>query len=183
MRLRILEKEFGAQLSLSWRAFLLRPSAEQRPIEKFRRYTRSWQRVAEDTPAGEFRQWATEERPPTHSVPPHLVAKAAEQLGKEAFHAVHDALMKAYFFDNRDVSAEDTLKNIWASCGLPDAEFARSRDPELLETVLREHNEALAAGASGAPAFRMADQDVAVMGALPVATLQRWVSRALAKDI
>lgn len=176
----MLQEEFGDRLALEWRSFLLRPHAEgQRNLEKFRGYTQSWLRVAEDQPAGDFRPWSTDENPPTHSVPPHLVAKAAAELGDEAFHCVHDALLKAYFVENRDVSSDATLSAIWQDCGLDAAEFARRENPALLKTVIDEHNEAINCGATGAPAFRMAHMDTAIVGSHPVPVLQRWINRVL----
>lgn len=179
MRVRLLKQEFGDRLELEWRSFLLRPEPEPRTLEKFRAYTRSWQRVAEDEPSGEFRVWSTDEGPPSHSVPPHLIAKGAAELGEEAFDAVHGALLRAYFTDNRDISAEPTLRAIWSEAGLPDDEFERCRNPELLNRIIEEHNEAISVGASGAPAFRMSHHDVAITGAHPVPTLSRWINRVL----
>ena len=183
MRTRILKQEFGDRLELEWRSFLLRPHAESRPLEKFRKYTQSWLRVAEDHPAGNFRPWSTDENPPSHSIPPHLVAKAAAELGSEAFEAIHEALLKAYFVENRDVSNETTLHAIWEACELDPVQFERSRKPEILKAVIDEYNEAMKYGASGAPAFRMSHHDAAIVGAHPVETLRRWINRVLDDDI
>ena len=78
MRLRELQAEFGDALELRWKSFLLRPQPEPgRDLEKFRRYTEGWRRAAQEEPAAEFQVWSTDEGPPSHSVPAHLVAKAA----------------------------------------------------------------------------------------------------------
>ena len=78
VRLWRLEDEFGDRVSIEWRPFLLRPHPDPgRTLEKFRAYTASWARPAAEPDGGTFRVWATEEGPPSHSVPPHLVAKAA----------------------------------------------------------------------------------------------------------
>ena len=183
MRVRILEKEFGDRLELEWQSFLLRPHTESRPLEKFRKYTQSWLKVAEDQPAGNFRPWSTDEDPPSHSIPPHLIAKAAAELGNEAFEAIHEALLKAYFVENRDISNEATLRAIWEACGLDPVQIERSRKPEILKMVIDEHNEAKNYGASGAPAFRMSHHNVAIVGAHPVETLRRWINRILDDDI
>jgi predicted DsbA family dithiol-disulfide isomerase len=178
-----LKETFGEQLQLEWRSFLLRPHrGEQRSLEKFRTYTHSWERVAADKPAPEFRVWSTDEGPPSHSIPPHLVAKAAAQLGEDAFETVHDALLKAYFYDNRDISTELTLRSVWNDAGLDEDEFSRSEQPEVLKAVIDEHNEAIENGAQGAPAFRMSHHDVAITGLHPIETLERWVRRILAED-
>ncbi len=180
MRVRLLKEEFGNRLTLEWRSFLLRPEPEPgRSLEKFRQYTQSWLRVAADEPSGNFQTWASDEGPPSHSIPPHLVAKGAAEISEEAFHAIHDALLKAYFTDNRDISSEATLRAIWAECGLDEAEFERCRNPDLLNRIIEEHNEAITVGATGAPAFRMAHHDIAITGAHPVETLSRWIQRVL----
>ncbi len=183
MRVHLLKKEFADRLELEWRAFLLRPHPGGRNLEKFRRYTQSWLKVAADQPAGNFRPWSGDENPPSHSIPPHLVAKAASKLGEDAFNAIHEALLKAYFVENRDVSNEATLRAIWDACGLDATLFDQSRNPELLKRVVDEHNEAMTCGASGAPAFRMSHQDVAIVGALPMETLRRWINRVLDGEV
>ena len=64
---------------------MLRPYPEEdRDLEKFRRYTESWKRPAADEDSAEFNVWKTDEGPPSHSVPPHRVAKAAAEI-KEIF--------------------------------------------------------------------------------------------------
>lgn len=180
--MQMLQREFGAALQIEWRSFLLRPEPHERSLEEFRTYTRSWLRVASDAPSGEFRPWSTEAGPPSHSIPPHLVAKAAASLGDEAFDRIHLALLKGYFTDNRDITAEGTLRAIWSETGLPPAEFERSKEDALLQQVLAEHNEAIECGATGAPAFRTADNDVAITGAHPVELFRNWFNRKLARE-
>ena len=180
----MLKEEFGDQLSLEWRSFLLRPHSDgSRNLEKFKGYTKNWLRIAEDKPSGNFRVWATEELPPSHSVPPHLVAKAAAELGDEAFDVMHEALLRAYFTENRDISAESTLRAIWNECGFTEGDFERWSNPEHLKATVDEHNEALNCGANGAPAFRLAHINAAIVGAQPVATLSRWIQRAIDGEI
>jgi len=184
VRVHLLKEEFGDQLNLEWRSFLLRPHNEgSRSLEKFKSYTRNWSRIGEDEPSGNFREWATEEGPPSHSIPPHLVAKAATELGDESFDAMHEALLKAYFADSRDISAEATLRAIWDECGLPANEFERWSKPEHLKATIDEHNEALNCGANGAPAFRLAHINAAIVGAQPVPVLSRWIKRAIDGEI
>ena len=122
-------------------------------------------------------------RQPSHSIPPHLVAKAAAELGDDAFHRIHDALLKAYFSENRDISSESTLRSIWDECGLDAREFDRSRNPEHLKLTIDQHNEALSCGANGAPAFRLSHIPAAIVGAHPVETLSRWVKRSIDGEI
>ncbi|MEM7365504.1 MAG: DsbA family protein, partial [Pseudomonadota bacterium] len=144
-----------------------------------RKYTQSWLKVASDKPGADFKPWSTEEAPPSHSIPPHLVAKAAAQLDETVFESIHEALMSAYFEDNRDISSEETLKSIWRDVGLDEDQFSISQEPKFLKSVIDEHNEALACGAQGAPSFRMSHHDVAITGLHTVEVLERWINRVL----
>jgi predicted DsbA family dithiol-disulfide isomerase len=183
VRVRRLEEEFGEQLHVEWRSFLLRPQPDpNRTLEKFKAYTRSWQRPAEDPDGGTFRVWSTDAGPPSHSVPPHLVAKAAALLSPDAFGRVHDRLLHAYFADNRDITERETLRAIWREADLPEDMFDRNGDPALLQRVLDEHAAALEYGIDGVPAMRIADRDGYVMGAQPLEIYRRWIRRALEED-
>jgi len=166
---------------VEWRSFLLRPRPGSAPdLEKFRAYTRSWLRPAAEPDSGTFRVWEGDAGPPSHSIPPHLVAKAAAQLGDESFRRVHDQLLRAYFAENRDVTDAATLRALWREAGLPDADFQRSEDPELLRETLRQHNEAQEAGATGVPAVQLVGNPAVIVGAHPLELYQRWVERTRA---
>lgn len=180
VRLRRLERDFDGQVVLSWRSFLLRPQPDPRvTLEKFRSYTRSWLRPAAEPDGATFRVWESNEGPPSHSVPPHLVAKAAARLGAASFNEIHERLLHAYFVENRDITAEPNLRAIWREAGLAAAEFEYAYDPEILRTVLAEHSEAVEQGITGVPTVCMEGRDGFVMGSQPLELYQRWVSRAL----
>lgn len=186
MRWRRLEEEYGDKIELQWKSFLLRPAPQPTgdpaaALEKFRRYTVSWRRVAADPDAGEFQVWQSDEGPPSHSVPPHLVSKAAFRLGKDAFESLHDRLMRAYFKENRDISDNEVLLGLWLDVGLDAAAFAAVRDPELLQAVTDDHNEALACGVTGVPAVRLADDPTATVGAHPIERYRSWIERTIAQ--
>jgi predicted DsbA family dithiol-disulfide isomerase len=179
VRLQRLREEFGDEVRLEWRSYLLRPRPRRgRDLEKFRRYTRSWLTPAAEEDSGNFRVWEGDAGPPSHSVPPHLVAKAAGQLGPEAFEAMHERLLQAYFSENRDISDSDTLRALWSEAGLPAVEFDRSEDPALLRLTLDQHREAVEKGATGVPAVRQAGQDALIVGAHPVELYRRWLTRS-----
>jgi len=180
VRLRRLQEEFGDRLQVEWRSFLLRPRPDpSTTLERFRAYTQSWMRAAADPDGGTFRVWQSDEGPPSHSIPPHLVAKAAARLGDEAFRRMHERLLHAYFAENRDITNEDTLRAVWREVKLPDAEFAQSADPALLQETIAQHDEAVEAGVTGVPAVRMEGQGAAIVGAHPIDLYRRWVNRAL----
>lgn len=180
VRLGRLADEYGPRLRLVWRSFLLRPRPEERTLAEFRAYTRSWLRPAAAEEGATFRVWATTEGPPTHSVPPHLAAKAAAHHGPEAFARMHAALLDAYFARNRDITRVGTLQALWTGIGLPHADFDRVADPAVQDEVIADHNEAVRRGITGVPATMLAGGDVAMPGALPIETYRRWIDRALA---
>jgi len=200
VRLERMEQEFGADLEIEWRTFLLRPrppggppgfpTADDPPrrisaegLAKFARYTQSWRRPAAEADAGEFRVWQGETPPPSHSVPPHVAAKAAASLGRDAFRALHRRLLDAYFRENRDVSDRSTLAAVWAEAGLDPHEFVRCDDPVHLSRTLREHDEAAEQGVTGVPAARMEGNDAILLGANPTELYRRWIERKLAGRI
>ena len=180
VRLRRLEDE-DAELRVSWRSYLLRPRPAPRNAERFRAYTESWSRPAEEEDAGRFQPWRGGAAPPTSSLPPQLAAKAAARLGVEAFAAFHERLFQAYFGESRDISDCDTLRELWGETGLSPAGFAEIDAADLRRQVLAEHREATDLGATGVPALRLSGADVVVTGALPLATYRRWVARTRAR--
>ena len=177
VRLERLERECE-DVSVEWRSYLLRPQPGRgRDLERFRAYTQSWLRPAAEPDAGVFRVWEGDAGPPSHSLPPHLVAKAAARVSEEAFRRLHDRLLHAYFAESRDVTDRATLQALWRDAELPPQAFAASEDPAVLDAVLAEHREALELGATGVPAVRLADADTLITGALPFASYLRWVER------
>jgi predicted DsbA family dithiol-disulfide isomerase len=181
VRLDRLEGEMNGAVAIEWRSFLLRPHPRSgRSMEEFRAYTRSWLRPAQDGDGATFRVWSTAAGPPSHSVPPHLLAKAAAELGPQSFRDVHHRLLTAYFTDNRDITDRATLAAVWAEAGLPAAELARSDEPRVLERVLAEHNAAVELAITGVPTVYVAGQMAFVVGAQPYETYRRWVDRLLA---
>jgi len=143
------------QLELVWKSFLLRPYPEPKPLDRFRRYTESWMRPAEQPDAGEFRVWATDEEPPSHSIPPNVAVKAAARQG--AFDRYHRALMHAYFARNLNVTSLENILLVARECGLDLAAFAKDfDDPAVTAEVVADHNEAVELGISGVPCVVLA---------------------------
>jgi predicted DsbA family dithiol-disulfide isomerase len=180
VRLRRVRDELAGAVTLEWRSYLLRPQPDpRRTLEQFRTYTHSWLRPAAEADAGTFRVWQGNAGPPSHSLPPHLVAKAAAQLGGDAFERVHEALLRGYFADNRDITDAATLRAIWLEVGLPAPALAAADDPALERAVVDEHNEAVQLGLSGVPAVRVDGSDVPVLGAQPLETYRRWARKLI----
>ena len=190
MRLRRLEESYGGRIDLEFKSFLLRPEPRPEPeneeharaaLEKFRRYTENWARIGSEPDAGEFRVWESDEGPPTHSIPAHLVAKAAARLGREPFRRMHERLLHAYFVENRDISRDAVLRELWDELGLDPEGFTAREDPALLEAVLGDHQEAIRFGATGVPAVRLEDNEAVIVGAQPSELYERWIERTLAR--
>lgn len=180
-RLASVQEQLGGDLEIEWRSYLLRPHANPagRDLAKFRSYTQSWLRVAEDEPRAPFQVWASDAGPPSHSVPPHVVAKAAAALGDEHGRRMRLRLFRAYFAESRDITDRTTLRALWREAQLPDDAFVSCDDPEHARRVLADHEEAQALGANGVPAMRLADQDFVLVGAQPEAVVLRWLRRAI----
>jgi predicted DsbA family dithiol-disulfide isomerase len=179
-RLEALADEFAGRIEIVWKSYLLRPVARgARDPARFRRYTEGWRVPGADPDAGPFRVWSSDAPPPSHSVPAHRVAKAAAQLGPEAFRAVHDRLMHAYFAENRDISDFEVLLAVWQEAGLPGEAFEETHAAWVEPAILREHGEARALGATGVPAIRRIDNDAVIVGAHPPELYRRWIERSL----
>jgi predicted DsbA family dithiol-disulfide isomerase len=182
VRLRRIEAEYAGQVALEWRSYLLRPRPDpQRTLDRFRAYTESWLRPASEPDAGTFQVWRGDAGPPSHSVPPHLVAKAAAALSPEAFARVHERLLHAYFAESRDVTDPETLVALWRELGLSDDAFARAGEADVLRQVLAEHDDAIERGVTGVPTVQLRGTDALVVGAQPMAVYRRWVDRMLAR--
>lgn len=178
MRLRRIVEEFAGAVTVEWRSFLLRSEPDPTlTLERFKAYTRSWLRAAADPDAGTFRVWQSDAGPPSESVTPHVIAKAAARYGREAFERMHMALLHAYFADNRDITDPETLRAIWLEVGLPAEAVASATDRALVGEVIAQHNEAIALGVSAVPAVRADGSDAFVVGAQPFDTYRRWVQR------
>ncbi|MDJ0788848.1 MAG: DsbA family protein [Myxococcota bacterium] len=179
-RLERLDEEYGSDLELEWKSYLLRPRPEERDLHKFVRYTQSWLRPASEADAPVFRVWESTEGPPSHSVPPHVVAKAAARLDGEAFRSLHRALLAAYFEKNRDITATPVLRDLWAGAGLAADAFDEAvSDASLLDDVVRQHREAQERGMTGVPSVGVRGHDGFVMGAQPLDVYRRWIDRLL----
>ncbi len=171
---------FGDELDIDWQGFLLRPQpGEKRDLEKFKKYTESWQRPGADEPQCDFRVWQGQEGPPSHSIPPHLVAKAAKDIDGPSFDRLHERLFTAYFTDNLDITDDQVLRGLWCEVELPDEGFEKRDDPKLKKAVMNEHNQAIENGATGVPALQIAGNFGAVIGAQPVETYISWFQRLM----
>jgi predicted DsbA family dithiol-disulfide isomerase len=181
-RLEALVDEYDGRVEIEWRSYLLRPNEKRgRDLEKFREYTKSWMRPGAEPDAGPFQIWSSDEGPPSHSVPPHQVAKAAARVSREAFRKIHDRLLTAYFADNRDISSFEVLRSIWDAADLSAKAFEVAYSDDVREQIFREFDEVRALGATGVPALRRADNEAVIVGAHPEALYRRWIEKSLSE--
>jgi predicted DsbA family dithiol-disulfide isomerase len=179
VRLEHIVEEFQEAVEVTWRSFLLRPTPAPRSLERFRAYTETWLRPASQAGGGRFRVWSSDEPPPSHSVPPQVALKAAARQG--GFDRYHRAVMDAYFWDNRNVSAAATLVEIAAGLGLEPATFERDlRDPALEREVLRDYNEAIERGIAAVPTV-LVDDEWQIPGSQDLAFYRRVIERRLSR--
>jgi predicted DsbA family dithiol-disulfide isomerase len=179
VRLDQLQERLGDAVEIEWKAFMLRPQPEERTQEKFVNYTQSWLRPAEMEPLASFVPWATENPAPSHSLPALVAGKIVESINPELAGSYHRALLKAYFTDNRTISADAVYRAIADETGIDvaafDDELATNRDVHVNQ-VIDDHNEALAAGINAVPTVLMAGS-FPVPGAQDVATYERLVTK------
>jgi predicted DsbA family dithiol-disulfide isomerase len=168
VRLAQIEDEYGDEVEVVWKSFLLRPSPHPRSLEEHREYTRSWLRPAEQPESGEFNVWATDHEPPSHSVPALVAGKAAASFGEEAFRAFHVGIMAAYFEENRTISDPGVILDVVEKSGISVEEFRErlERDRSTFEDeVFAEHTEAVSLGVTGIPSV-VVDDALLIPGAV-----------------
>ena len=171
MRLEELAEREGANITIEWKTFLLRPEPEERSMEQFVEYTKSWERPAEMEPrAPFFWPWSGLNEPPAFSVPAAVAGKAAETFGDDVWHRFHRRLLEAYFVENRTVSDVGVLTSVAEDVGI-DGDAYRTvfneQGPDLTQRVLDVHHEALQRGVNGVPAV-VVDDRYLISGAVDV---------------
>ena len=180
VRLRKLKQEYGDRLEITWKSFLLRPYPETKSFESFKRYTQSWERPASQADAGEFRVWSTQEPPPSHSVPPNVAVKAAAE--QDAFERYHIPLMRAYFYENRNITNATALIEVAREQGLDvDRFIAALRNEAVGKAVARDHAEAVEVGVTGVPCLVLGGV-VPIPGAQDLAFYRHLVDKGLRAD-
>lgn len=168
MRLEKIEAEYADTVEVVWKSFMLRPSPHPRSLEEHREYTRNWMQPASQPESGRFTVWATEDAPPSHSVPALVAGKAVATFGEEAFRKFHLEVMEAYFHENRTISDLEVLVDVAGSSGIPADEF-RERLEEgwqgFEDQVFAEHTEAVSLGINGIPSV-VVDDALLIPGAV-----------------
>ena len=182
MRLEKIAAEYPDTVEVVWKSFMLRPTPQPRSLVQHREYTRSWLNPASQPESGEFQVWATENPPPTHSVPALVAGKAAATLGDGAFHRFHLEAMRAYFSENRTISDLDVLVDVAKTAEIPSDEFRGRLESDWLtfeDQVFAEHTEAVGLGVTGIPSV-VVDDALLIPGAVEAEVYRRVIRDRLA---
>jgi predicted DsbA family dithiol-disulfide isomerase len=167
-------------VKVAWKSFLLRAEPHTTSMEEFKKYTESWKRPGSMEEETVFRIWSTDQSPPSHSIPPHQVAKAALRLGSDIFKKIHERIMKAYFTENRNITDRGVLKELWEELDLPLEALEKADEPEILNEILTEHNTAISEGVTGVPAVIIKGSlPSPIIGAQEESVYQRAIEQAL----
>lgn len=177
-----IEREFGEQVQIEWRAFELRPE----PVPTL-------------DPDGEYlhRVWGQSvypmaaERSLTLRLPPvqprSRKAFEAAALARDAgqFDPMHRALFRAFFEDGRDLADPMVLLDVGQSVGLDEGALQEGLQSDRYTSEVREsQRQAQELGISGVPALVVAGADQAYLlsGAQPLETVRRVVMKAADKQ-
>jgi len=184
VRLDQVAEEYGNNVEIQWRSFLLRPQPQDRSMESFTKYTRSWERPASIEPGAIFTTpWNGENEPPSHSAPPAIAGKVAMGYGPQTFHRFHRLLLEAYFTHNLTITDLDVLADLAVAAGIDRTEWIEQMAPSphpLLQAVADDHNDAINFGVTGVPAMAVADQYL-IPGAVDIEQYRRVIDHALAE--
>lgn len=184
MRVEQLAEHFGDQIEIEWKSFLLRTEPKARSLEKFVEYTHSWQRPASTEPLTNYTTpWASGDEPPTSSLPAQVAWKVAKLFGADAQDRYHQALLVAYFTDNRTISDPEVLGDIAEECDLNRDEFAAAlaeHGNRLAQEVIDEHNAAIQREIGAVPTVLIGDV-FPIPGAQELDTYVRYIERYIEK--
>ncbi len=172
----------GDAIDVHWKSFLLRTEPKTTSLEKFSRYTESWQRPADLEPNAKFTTpWASGATPPSSSFPAQMAWKASAHFGDEAQQRYHHALLDAYFVQNRDISSGPELAQIAHECDIDKEQFIElftEQHDSLRDMVAAEHNDAIGRGITGVPSV-VVNENFPIQGAQDVETYERWITRVI----
>ncbi len=166
---------------MQWRAFLLRPEPEPRPLEAFTEYTTRWARPGGMEPRATFNTWSGAHQPPSHSIPSAVAGKVAALLGADELRAYKDALFAAYFTQNRTISDRAVLLDVAVEAGLDRARFDRTwheHEDALLREVWLDYRTAIEADITGVPAVVL-DRTWLIPGAVDTEQYVEAIEHAL----
>ena len=176
VRLRRLQAESEGRVTLTWRAFPLRPTPDPSAAFKGTHRESGWARcrdLARDT-AVEYRMWARPDYP-AWSMPALDAAKCVALQGPDLFERAHLALYRAFFTDGVNIGRpEEVIEVIGSVPGvdrdrfLKDYESGRGR-----QAVLDDYQAALSQHGVRAIPTVIAPDGRRVIGAVSLAEYRR----------
>lgn len=174
----------GDRLTITWRAFELRPDPVPTLDPDGEYLRRVWRQSVYPMAAARGMELRLPPVQPRSRAAFEAVAFAREQ-GR--FDAMHEALFRAFFVEGRDLARREVLVDIGASAGLDaqalDAALASGR---FLEGVLQDEHDAAELGLRGVPAMVASRAGAAerlhLGGAQPFEALDETVRQLLSSE-
>lgn len=147
-------------------------------------YTQGWSRMGEMEPRARFVPWASDDDPPSSSLPAQVAHKVVQANWPDAAREMHDRLMTAYFTQNRTISDWGVLADIAAEAGVDRDEFlavlAEQRQA-VARQVIDEHNAAIEQGITAVPTV-VINEVLPVPGAQDSESYIAWIERLLERQ-
>jgi predicted DsbA family dithiol-disulfide isomerase len=181
-RLDRLERDFGDQVTVQYRAFMTVTEPAERSLVDYRRTASEWKEAASQEPSLSFSMWEGDARPPTHSAPALAAARVVADLDPDRAADFRRAVFAAHFRDNRTISESPVLISLAKAVGVDEDVFAmalRGNYADYVQGVIDDHQEALAKGIEATPGLIVADEYV-VKGHPSYLSLHTLVERLLA---
>ena len=137
--------------------------------------------MADLEPRADFQPWATQNAPPSGSLPAQLAHKVVLSEWPEMAMDMHYRLLKAYFSENRTVSNWDVLADLVSSIGGDSDHFlsvVQEKREIFTNTVISEHNEAINQGITAVPTV-LINNVLPEPGAQETETYINWIGRII----
>ena len=176
VRLRTLRDQSEGRVTLSWRAFPLRPVPDSGATFKGTHREAGWARcrdLARDTNV-EYRMWSRPDYP-TWSLPALDAAKCVALQGEEPFEATHLALYRAFFTDGVNIGRpEEVIEVVNRVPGVDGPRFLKDYEAGLgRQAVLDDYEAAVSQHGVRAIPTVVAPDGRRVIGAVPLSEYRR----------
>ena len=176
VRLRTLREQSAGRVTLTWRAFPLRPTPDPDATFKGTHRESGWARcrdLARDTDV-EYRMWARPDYP-AWSMPALDAAKCVALQGQDLFEAAHLALYRAFFTDGVNIGCpEEVIEVSGGIRGVDNSRFLRDYEAGRgRQAVLEDYEAALSQHGVRAIPTVVASGGRRVIGAVSLSEYQR----------
>ncbi len=135
-------------------------------------------------PRAAFVPWASDDEPPSSSLPAQVAHKVVQANWPEAARPMHDKLMTAYFTENRTISDWGVLTDIAVDSGVDRDEFTTALSEQrqsMAQLVIDEHNSAIEQGITAVPTV-VINRVLPVPGAQDSESYIAWIERILERE-